>query len=146
VPYKGSNPGLTALAGGQVQFMFVAVLAATPLIEQQKVRALAVTTAQRNPVLPNLPAVREVPGLEQFESDLWYGLLAPGRTNPAVVDKLYNQTKIILSRPDVKSRFEPSGTILVGNSPKQFAEVIRKDIAKWGNVIKAAKVTADYGG
>jgi tripartite-type tricarboxylate transporter receptor subunit TctC len=144
IPYKGSNPGLTALVGGQVQFMFVAVLAVMPLIEQNKVRALAVTTAKRNPALPNLPAVNEFPGLEQFESDLWYGLLAPGKTDAAVIDKLYNQTKVILSRSDVKSRFEPSGTVLVGSSPKEFAGTIRKDIAKWGNVIKVAKVTAEY--
>jgi tripartite-type tricarboxylate transporter receptor subunit TctC len=144
VPYKGSNPGLTALVGGQVQFMFVAVLAAMPLIEQNKLRPLAVTTAKRNPALPSLPAVNEFPGLEQFDSDLWYGLLAPGKTPSAIVDKLYNQTKTILSRPDVKSRFEPSGTVLVASAPKQFAETIRKDITKWGNVIKAANVTAEY--
>ena len=136
VPYKGSNPGLTALVGGQVQFMFVAVLAAMPLIEQNKVRAIAVSTVKRNPALPNLPAVAEFPGLEKFESDLWYGLLAPGKTPPAIVEKLYNATRTVLARPEVKSRFEPSGTVLVGSSPKQFAETIRKDIAKWGNVIK----------
>ena len=144
VPYKGSNPGLTALVGGQVQFMFVAVLAAMPLIEQNKLRAIAVSTAKRNPALPNLPAVAEFPGLEKFESDLWYGLLAPGKTPPAVVEKLYTETRPVLARPEVKSRFEPSGTVLVGSSPRQFSETIRQDITRWGNVIKAAKVTADY--
>jgi tripartite-type tricarboxylate transporter receptor subunit TctC len=144
VPYKGSNPGLTALVGGQVQFMFVAVLAAMPLIEQNKLRAIAVSTTKRNPALPNLPAVSEFPGLEQFNSDLWYGLLAPGKTPHAIVDKLYGAVRTVLARPEVKSRFEPSGTVLVGSSPKQFAETIRQDIARWGNVIKAAKVSPEY--
>ncbi|MES2562714.1 MAG: tripartite tricarboxylate transporter substrate binding protein [Pseudomonadota bacterium] len=144
VPYKGSNPGLTALAGGQVQFMFVAVLAATPLIEQNRVRAIAVSTSKRNPALPNLPAVSEFPGLEKFESDLWYGLLAPGRTATAIVDQLHVATRAALARGEVKSRFEPSGTVLVGSTPRQFADTIRQDIARWGHVIKAAKVTPEY--
>jgi tripartite-type tricarboxylate transporter receptor subunit TctC len=144
VPYKGSNPGLTALVGGQVQFMFVAVLAAMPLIEQNKLRPIAVSTTKRNPALPNLPAVSEFPGLEKFNSDLWYGLLAPGKTPHSIVDKLYGAVRTVLARPEVKSRFEPSGTVLVGSSPKQFAETIRQDIARWGNVIKAAKVSPEY--
>jgi tripartite-type tricarboxylate transporter receptor subunit TctC len=144
VPYKGSNPGLTALAGGQVQFMFVAVLAATPLIEQNRVRAIAVSTGKRNPALPNLPAVSEFPGLEKFESDLWYGLLAPGKTPTTIVDQLHAATRAALARAEVKNRFEPSGTVLVGSTPRQFAETIRQDIARWGHVIKAAKVTPEY--
>jgi len=144
VPFKGSSPGLVALTGGQVQFMFVAVLAAMPLIEQNRLRAIAVSTRKRNPALPNLPAVCEYPGLENFESDLWYGLLAPGKTSPAVIEKLYATTRAALSRAEVKNRFEPSGTVLVGSSPQAFAQTIRADIARWGKVITAAKVTPEY--
>jgi tripartite-type tricarboxylate transporter receptor subunit TctC len=144
VPYKGSNPALAALAGGQIEFMFVAVLAAMPFIEQNRLRAIAVTTVKRNPALPNVPAVAEYAGLEQFESDLWYGLLAPGKTPPAIVERLYNVTRAALARPDVRSRFEPSGTVLVGSSPKEFADTIRADISRWGTVITAATVKAEY--
>ncbi len=144
VPYKGSSPALAALTGGQVQFMFVAVLAATPLVEQNRLRAIAVTTARRNPALPNLPAVSEFPGLEQFESDLWYGLLAPAKTPPAIIDRLYAATKAALAKPEVKNRFEPTGTVLVGNTPKEFAQNIRSDIARWAKVIAAAGVKAEY--
>lgn len=144
VPYKGSNPALAALTGGQVHFMFVAVLAATPLIEQNRLRAIAVSTAKRNPALPNLPAVSEFPGLENFESDLWYGFFAPGKTSPAIIDKLYTSAKAALARPEVKNRFEPSGTVLVGSSPKEFAQTIRNDIVRWGKVITAAKVRPEY--
>lgn len=144
VPYKGSSPALAALAGGQVQFMFVAVLAAMPLVEQNRLRAIAVTTAKRSPALPNLPAVAEYPGLENFESDLWYGLLAPAKTNRAIVQKLYLATKAALARPELKARFEPTGTVLVGSTPKEFAQTIRNDIARWGKVIAAAGVKSDY--
>lgn len=144
VPYKGSSPALAALAGGQIQFMFVAALAAMPLVEQNRLRAIAVSTAKRSPALPSLPAVAEVPGLETFQSDLWYGFLAPAKTPPAIIDKLYTTTKAILAKTEVKQRIEPSGTVLVGNTPKEFAEIIRSDLARWGKVISIAKVTPEY--
>jgi len=144
VPYKGSNPALAALTGGQVQFMFVAALAAMPLVEQNRLRAIAVSTAKRSPALPNLPAVSEYPGLETFQSDLWYGFLAPARTSPAIIEKLYTATKAVLARAEVKARIEPSGTVLVGSSPKEFAQTIRSDLARWGKVISIAKVKPEY--
>lgn len=144
VPFKGSAPALSALVGGQVQFMFVAALAAMPLVEQSRLRAIAVSTAKRSPALPNLPAVGEYPGLEGFESDLWYGFLAPAKTPPAIVDRLYVATKAAVARPDVKARIEPSGTVLVGNTPKEFGQLIKADIARWGKVIATAKVTPEY--
>ncbi|HEY9446109.1 MAG TPA: tripartite tricarboxylate transporter substrate binding protein [Burkholderiales bacterium] len=144
VPYKGSNPALVALTGGQVQFMFVAALAAMPLVEQNRLRAIAVSTAKRSPALPNLPAVSEYPGLETFQSDLWYGFLAPAKTSPAIIQKLYTATKAVLARAEVKGRIEPSGTVLVGSSPKEFAQTIRSDIARWGKVISIAKVKPEY--
>ena len=144
VPYKGSSPALVALTGGQIQFMFVAALAAMPLVEQNRLRAIAVSTAKRSPALPNLPAVAEFPGLETFQSDLWYGLLAPAKTAPAIIDKLYAATRVVLARPEVKNRIEPSGTVLVGSSPREFAQTIRSDLARWGKVISIAKVTPEY--
>ncbi len=144
VPYKGSNPALAALVGGQVQFMFVAILAATPFIEQGKLRAIAVSTRTRSAALPNVPAVAETPGLEKFESDLWYGLLAPARTPPAIIDRLYTATRAALSRPEIRNRFEATGTTLVLDTPRAFAQQIREDIARWGGVIATAKITPEY--
>lgn len=144
VPFKGSAPALVALLGGQIDFMFTAILTAMPLVEQNRLRAIAVSTAKRNPAVPNLPAVAEFPGLEEFESDLWYGLLAPGKTSPAIIGRLYKATQTALLNPDVKKRIESSGTILVGSTPKEFAQTINNDLKRWGKVITAAKVTADY--
>lgn len=143
VPYKGSAPALVALLGGEINFMFTAILTAMPLVEQNRLRAIAVSTAKRNPAVPNLPAVAEFPGLEEFVSDLWYGLLAPAKLSPAIVDRLYKATQTALSNPDVKKRIESSGTVLVGSSPKEFAQTINSDVKRWGKVITAAKVTAE---
>jgi tripartite-type tricarboxylate transporter receptor subunit TctC len=143
VPYKGSAPALVALLGGEINFMFTAILTAMPLVEQNRLRAIAVSTAKRNPAVPNLPAVAEFPGLEEFVSDLWYGLLAPAKTSPAIIDRLYKATQTALLNPDVKKRIEPSGTVLVASSPKEFAQTINSDLKRWGKVITAAKVTAD---
>ena len=143
VPYKGAAPALVALLGGEVKFMFVSILTATPLIESGKVRVIGVSSKKRSPALPNVPAVAETPGLAGFESDLWYGMLAPAKTSPAIVDKLYQETRRMLLLPEVRNRFEPSGTSIVGSSPSEFEKVIKDDFARWGAVIKAAGVKVE---
>ena len=143
VPYKGSSPALIALLGGEVQFMFVSLFTAMPLIEAGKVRALAVTSPQRSPALPNVPAVAESPGFRGFQTDLWYGMLAPAKTDPRIIDKLQAQAQRALSQRDFRDRFETAGTVLVASRPAEFARVIRDDFAKWGPVIKASGAKMD---
>ena len=138
VPYKGAAPALIALIGGEVKFMFVSVVPATPLIESGKLRVIGVSSPKRSPSLPNVPAVAETPGLAGFASDLWYGLLAPAKTPQAVVDKLYQETRRILALPELRNRFEPTGAVIVGNTPSEFAKIIRDDLARWASVIKAS--------
>lgn len=143
VPYKGGAPALVALAGGHVHLMFLSILTSTPLIQSKKVRAIAVTGSKRSPALPSVPAVAETPGLERFETDLWYGMLAPAKTNPRIVDQIYGETRRILSLPDFRDLFEPTGTVLVGSSPGEFSKTIRSDLAKWAGIIKSSGVTMD---
>jgi tripartite-type tricarboxylate transporter receptor subunit TctC len=143
VPYKGAAPALVALLSGEVQFMFVSILTATPLIESNRLRAIAVSSLKRSPALPNVPAVAETPGLAGFETDLWYGMLAPAKTHPRIVDKLYRETREILFRPEFRGRFEPTGTMMVGSSPAQFAQTIKTDLAKWAVVIKSSGAKLD---
>jgi tripartite-type tricarboxylate transporter receptor subunit TctC len=138
VPYKGGAPALVALLSGEFQFMFISILTVTPLIESSKVRALAVTSSKRSPSLPNVPAMAETPGLAGFEADLWYGMLAPAKTEARIVDRLYQETRRVLALPEFKNRFEPTGTVMVGNAPQDFAGVIKSDLAKWAKVIKAS--------
>jgi tripartite-type tricarboxylate transporter receptor subunit TctC len=138
IPYKGAAPALVALIGGEVKFMFVSILPATPLIESGKVRAVGVASKKRSPSLPNVPAVAETPGLAGFESDLWYGMLAPAKTPSAVVDKLYQETRRIIFLPEVRNRYEPTGAVMIGSTPAEFAKTIKDDLAKWAGVIKAS--------
>ncbi len=138
VPYKGAAPALIALIGGEVKFMFVSIVPATPLIESGKLRVIGVSSKKRASSLPNVPSVAETPGLAGFESDLWYGLLAPAKTPSEVVDKLLQETRRILALPDLRNRFETTGAIIVGNTPSEFAKIIKDDLARWAVVIKAA--------
>jgi tripartite-type tricarboxylate transporter receptor subunit TctC len=140
VPYKGAAPALTAVVAGQVDFMFVAILTARPYLEGGQLRGLAVTSKTRNASTPDLPAVAEFPGLEGFEADLWYGLLAPAKTDPAIVNQIYLTTRRALDDPIVKDRFESFGTVLVGSSPDEFSKVIKQDLAKWSHVIEASGI------
>jgi tripartite-type tricarboxylate transporter receptor subunit TctC len=88
--------------------------------------------------MPDLPAVAETPGLENFEADLWYGMLAPAGTDPAIVAKLQQATAHAFQDPALKARFDQTGTVLVGTSPDEFANIIKTDIDKWAQVIKSA--------
>lgn len=140
VPFKGGGPVLQALLGGQVDMIFLSILTQMPMIQQQRIRALGVTSPERSPALPNVPAIAETPGLEGFESDLWYGLLAPAGTDPRIVDKIYQESRRALTSSELKTAFEPRGAALVATSPGTFAETIRKDLAKWDDLIKTANI------
>lgn len=143
IPYKGASPALVALLAGEVRFMFVSILTATPLIESGKVRVIGVSSKKRSPSLPHVPAVAETPGLAGFESDLWYGMLAPAQTPASIVDKLYQETRRILTAAEIRNRFEPTGATIVANSPAEFARIIKDDFARWATVIKAAGVKVE---
>jgi tripartite-type tricarboxylate transporter receptor subunit TctC len=140
VPYKGAAPALLAVLAGQVDFMFVALLTARPYLESGELRGLAITSKIRNPKTPDLPAVAEYPGLEGFEADLWYGLLAPGKTDPAIVNQIYLATHRALEDPVVRDHFESFGTVLVGSTPQEFSGIIKDDLTKWARVIAAAGI------
>ena len=138
VPYKGVAPALQDVIAGNLDFMFAAILTSRPFVESGRLRALAVTSKTRNPTMPDIPSVSEYPGLEEFEADLWYGLLAPAKTDPAIVDKIYRATTETFKDSEVRVRFEQFGTVLVGSTPEEFTSVIKKDLGKWAMVLKSA--------
>jgi tripartite-type tricarboxylate transporter receptor subunit TctC len=141
VPYKGVAPALQDVMAGHIDFMFASIITAKPLVDGGQLRGLAVTSRTRSPFMPNLPAMSEFSGLENFEADLWYGLLAPANTNPAIIDKLYKSTLHAFTDAKLKERFEQSGTTLVATSPEQFASIIQSDLDKWAKVIKSANMS-----
>jgi tripartite-type tricarboxylate transporter receptor subunit TctC len=139
VPYKGGGPALQETVAGQVQALFSIALAATPQIKAGRVRALAITSAQRSPVAPDLPTVAES-GYPGFEVIGWFGWLAPAGTNKAIVDRLNKELVKSLAIPEVKDRLLSLATVPVGDKPEEFARFIRSEHDKWAKVIKAAKI------
>jgi len=141
VPYRGAAPALTDLLAGQVQVGFVSLPSAIEYVRAGKLRALAVTTATRSPVLSDIPTVAEfVPG---YESSFWTGVGAPKNTPAEIVDKLNKEINAVLADPKSKTRLaDLGGTPLVG-SPADFGKLIAEEIEKWGKVIRAANIKAE---
>jgi tripartite-type tricarboxylate transporter receptor subunit TctC len=142
VPYKGSAPALTDLAGGQVSVMFDTMLSAMPQVKGGRLNALAVTTATRSGAAPNLPTVAES-GVPGYEAVAWSGLLAPAHTPVDIVTKLNTEINAILNQPDVRKRLLNDGADPVGGSAEQFSSHVVKEVQKWANVAKASGAKVD---
>jgi tripartite-type tricarboxylate transporter receptor subunit TctC len=141
VPYRGSPPALTDLIIGQVQVMFDPLVSSIEFIRAGKLRPLAVTTATRSNVLPEVPPVSDfVPG---YKADSWLGLGAPKNTPPEVVDKLNKEVNAALADSRIKARLAELGTMVLPGSPAEFGKLIAEDSEKWGKVIRAANIKAD---
>jgi len=142
VPYKGGAPGVTALLGGQVQTYFATISTSLPHIRSGKLRALAVTSAKRSSVAPELPTISEA-GVPGYEHSSWVGILAPAKTPRPVIEKLHGEIVKIVHAPDVKKLFLRDGLEPVGNSPAEFAAIIKAEIAKWQKLVKSAGIPVE---
>ncbi len=141
VPYTGSAVALASLLGGQTNYMFDTVVTAVPHIRTGRLRAFAVTAMKRSPAIPDVPTLDQL-GLKGYEITQWQAVVAPAGTPAAVVDKLHRAVVRALRSPDVIERIGPqAGNDLVGNTPQEFALVIRRDLAKYAKIIKAAGIT-----
>jgi len=140
VPYKGTAGALNDLIGGQIQMMFGDFLITLPQVKAGKIRALAVTSAQRHPLLPEVPTVAES-GYAGFEALSWQGMFAPAGTPPAVLEKLNAELVKAISAPDMKAYFATQGFFVGGNSPAEFRAFVDREIPKWAQIVKAANVT-----
>ncbi len=135
VPYKGTAPALTALAGGQVQIVFSGLPAAKPFYTSGRVRPLAVAAVKRLDGMPELPTTAEA-GLPGLIAESWFGVLAPAKTPQAVVDKLAGEIGQYIRSPEMRTRIFNEGAVPVGNSPTEFAAVIRAEMQKWAKVVR----------
>jgi tripartite-type tricarboxylate transporter receptor subunit TctC len=142
VPYKGTAGALNDLMGGQIQMMFGDFLVTLPQVKAGKIRALAVTSAQRHPLLPEVPTVAES-GYPGFEALSWQGMFAPAGTPPAILAKLNAELVKAVNAPDMKEYFASQGFFVGGNSPAEFRAFIDREIPKWGQIVKAAGVKLD---
>jgi len=138
VPYRGQGPALTDLLGGEVQVLFATAPGTTDYITTGKLRALAVTTASRAEVLPELKTVGDfVPG---YETSQWYGICAPGNTPLEIVDKLNKEINAAIADPTMKARFAAVGGEPLPGSPEAFGKLISEETEKWGKVVRAAGI------
>ena len=136
VPYRGAAPALTDMMGGQIQVMFDNLPTSIEYIRAGKLRPLAVTTATRSEILPDLPTVGDfVPG---YEASAWYGLGVPKNSPAEIVDRLNKETNAILADPKVKTRFADLGATVFASSPTEFAKFIADETEKWGKVVRFA--------
>jgi tripartite-type tricarboxylate transporter receptor subunit TctC len=139
VPYKGGGQAIIDLMAGHVQVGFQNILEALPQINAGRVRALAVSTPARSPVVPNIPTVNEA-GVRGYEVIQWSGILAPAGVSRDIVAKLNTEVNRILARPDMRERFIAGGADPGSGSPEQFGAMIRSEIAKWAGVVKTIKL------
>lgn len=142
VPYKGGPPAAIDVMGGQLAAMFLNTPAALPLVKSGKLRALGVSTARRSPLLPEVPAIAES-GVPGFDTSVWYGLLAPAGTSKAIVSKVHRDVIAALADAEVRKLLLNAGAEPVGNSPQEFARLVREETASWAKVIKAANIRVD---
>jgi tripartite-type tricarboxylate transporter receptor subunit TctC len=142
VPYKGAGPAMQDLIGGQIQLMFDNLASSLGQIRAGKVKALAVTTARRSALAPDLPTIAES-GLPGFDISTWFGVFAPGGTPPEVVQRLHDEFVKALSDPGVRESMLRLGAEPVGNTPGEFAAYIQSEARKYAGVIKASGARVD---
>jgi len=142
VPYRGIGPAMIDLVAGQVQLMMANILAALPHMRNTRILAHGVSSANRSTVIPEVPTIAEA-GVPGYEVVQWFGILAPAGTPNEVVSRLHSASIRALQDPQVKQRFLADGGETVGNSPEEFAAIIRSDLQKWGKLVKAAGITPD---
>ena len=142
VPYKGSAPAMTDLLGGQVQLMFSDAPTALPHVRTGKLKALGVGSPKRSALLPDLPTIAES-GLPGYESYSWTAFVLPAGAPKEVVAKLNADLNKVMSQPELKERMLTAGAELQPSTPEEFARTLKTEIAKWGKLVREAKITAD---
>ncbi len=135
IPYKGANPAVTDVIGGQIQLAFAPFPSAVPQIKSGRLRVLGVTSAQRSPVLPEVPTVAES-GLPGYSAASWFAVLGPAKMPQAVVNVVNRDTNAVLAQPEVKAAFAADGTEPAGGTPEQLRESMRSGIAQWGKLVR----------
>ena len=142
IPYKGAQPALTDVIAGQAQLMFATSASVIPYIKAGRLRALAVTTAQRSATVPALPTISES-GVPGFEAITWHGVVVPAATRGALVERLNADIVRALRMRDLRERLESLGAELATGTPQDFAEYIAREIPKWAKVVKDSGARAE---
>ncbi|HTD89190.1 MAG TPA: tripartite tricarboxylate transporter substrate-binding protein, partial [Burkholderiales bacterium] len=142
IPYKGAGPAAADVVGGQLQYQFGAQITVAAFLAANRLRAIAVTSAQRAKSLPEIPTVAES-GYPGFEFLNWFGVVTTAKTPVSIVNRLNGEIVRILQMPDVRDKLTGEGSEIVGNTPRQFAEFLERDFKRWGPVVRAAGMKVD---
>jgi len=142
VPYKGGAPAMAATAGGEVPAGIAALSSAMPHMQSGRVRALALTTAERTPAFKDIPTLKEL-GVKEVEASIWVGLFAPKNVPQPIADKIYGEVAKILELPDVKARFAAGGGVTGGMKPAEFTAKIKRESTSAKKVVVEAKIKAE---
>jgi len=138
IPYKGEGPALVDLVAGQIIFMTPNLSASIGFVQQNRIRALGVTSRKRSPQVPNVPAIAET--LPGFENLGWFGLVAPTGTPQAILDKIHADVTKVLAAADVKKRFDDLGMAPAGNTPAEFTRAMKEESERWARVVRERKL------
>jgi tripartite-type tricarboxylate transporter receptor subunit TctC len=142
IPYRGGGPAVTDVMAGQVPLLWVSIPAAAQFVKTGKLKALAVSTVKRSAVFPDVPTMVES-GFKGFEVDSWYAMFVPAKTPQAIIDRINKATVNVLAQPEVKEKLLGQGAEAVGDTPAQLSGVVKKEIAKWKQVVKSANIKVD---
>jgi tripartite-type tricarboxylate transporter receptor subunit TctC len=142
VPYKGQGLALTALVSGQIDMIIMSLPAALGMVQANKVRPLAVLSPKRLPSVPNVPTTREA-GVKDFEVAVWFGILAPGNTPPAIITRLNNELIKASGAPELRERYAGAGIETLTSTPAEFGNFVKSETVRYAKVIKDAGITAE---
>jgi len=142
VPYRGAPPAINDLIAGQVQSMFSSPLAVVGHIRSGRIRAIAITGAQRSPAVPDVPTFAEA-GLPGYDASTWNGIMVPTGTPRAIVERLNRDIVKILRAPETQQRFSVDGSVAVGSTPEAYAAFIQAEHVKWARVVREANIRVE---
>ena len=140
VPYKGASAMATDLLGGQIDLAVMVLSSALPHIQANRVRAYGVTEGKRASVAPNVPALAETPTLKGVDMGVWFGLMAPGKTDRAIIDRLNTEMQAVLTMPDVKKKLAEAGVEVSPANPAQFASFVKRETGKYRTIVQTADI------
>jgi tripartite-type tricarboxylate transporter receptor subunit TctC len=142
IPYKGGGPALIDTAGGQVQMLIVPIVSSISFVKTNRLRALGTSGGRRAALLPELPTIAEA-GVPGYHYTTWYGLLAPAATPKPIIAKLNQGVIKALGSADLRDKFAPLGLEIESGTPGQFSVMLKQEVARWGKIIKAAKIQGE---
>jgi tripartite-type tricarboxylate transporter receptor subunit TctC len=143
IPYRGGGPAVMATMAGDVPLLIVSIPAAMGQVRAGRLRPLAVSTAKRTPILPDVPTIAEATGLKDFEVDSWYAVFAPAKTPDEVIARLNKEIATVVGRPDVKAKLLEQGAEAMSSTPERLAQMVKREIAEWRAVVKHANIEAE---